>query len=105
MEVRQKEGSSGPNLSTDFDLTPYSRMGDGRSVVEVGVETLQQGIDLRKSEHTRQIEAKAVQPVAPILEPSQPLPSVPSESVRNGETPSRATAARQTKKETDFHKH
>ena len=81
MELPREERSIGPNLSTEFDLTPYSRMGDDCSVVEVGVEeTLQQGIDLRKFERTRQIEANGVKPVAPEPEPSQPLPSVPSES-------------------------
>ena len=54
MELPQEEGNSGLDLPPDFDLTPYSRMGGDRSVVEVGVdETRQQSIDLRKSEYTR----------------------------------------------------
>ena len=55
-------------------------MGDDRSVEEVGVETLQQDIDSRKSEYARQIEAKGIQPVAPKPEHSQLLPSAPFES-------------------------
>lgn len=42
MELPQGERSSGQNLPTDFDMTPYSRMGDDRSTVGVGLEeTLQ----------------------------------------------------------------
>ena len=61
-------------------MTPYSRMGDDRSAVEDGIEeTLQQAVDLRKSEYNRQLDAKGVKPCEE-PEPSQPLPSVPSES-------------------------
>lgn len=80
MELPQAKRSSGPVLPPDFDMTPYSSMGDDRSTVEVGIKkSLQQTAGLRKSEYNRQLGAKEDNPHEE-PEPSQTLPHDCSES-------------------------
>ena len=80
MELPQAERSSGPDLPPDFDMTPYSRMGDDHSTDEVGIkESIQKAADLRKSEYRRQLDAKEDSPHEE-PDPSQPLPHDCSES-------------------------
>ena len=80
MVFPQTDKSSGPVLPPDFDMTPYLRMDDDRSTVEVGIkELLLQAAGLRKSEYNRQLGIKENNPHEK-PEPSQPLPHDCSES-------------------------